>query len=113
MIKLNLPVPARCTMALHAMVPPLPPPLLLPPPPQSLVSEEDYAHSTDADSSPAALAHSICRALKAHVLVDQSLPSGCVGIKDGKDDDRDDNSDASDGGRDSDLAPDRDGPPPR
>ncbi len=70
-LDLSLPMPAGCIVALLAMVapPPLPP----------LVGGEDKAHSTNANSSPAALAHAVCRALKARGSLDRPLPAGCTG----------------------------------
>ncbi len=70
--KLSLPVPTRCIAVLLAMVPP-------PPPPQLVGKEDDIHFFTNAKSSPAVLAHSICRALKDHALLDWPLPAGRAG----------------------------------
>jgi hypothetical protein len=57
---------------------------LLPPPPS--VGVEDDACYTNANSSLATLAHSICQALNACALFDPPLPAGCVGGKGGNND---------------------------
>jgi hypothetical protein len=64
--KLTLPAPARCLKALLAMVLPLPPP--------PLFCGEDNTRSTNANSIPAALAHAVCRMLKARALSGPSRP---------------------------------------
>jgi hypothetical protein len=56
----------------------------LPPPPS--VGVEDDACYTNADSSPAMLAHTICQALNARTLFDQPLLASRAGGK-GSDDD--------------------------
>ncbi len=61
------------------MVPP-PPPLL----PLLLVSEEDDACSTNANSSLAAMAHTVCQAIKARVLSDRPLLAGHMDGKGGE-----------------------------
>ncbi len=76
MVELTLPVPARCFKVLLAMVPP--PPL----PPE--FDGEDNVHSTYANSSPTALTHAICWALKARASSVWPLPAGPAGGKDGK-----------------------------
>ncbi len=89
------------------MMPLLPLPLLF--------GREDDAFSTHADSSPAMLAHVVCRALKAHVLLDRPLPASPKGGKDSKGDGGNNNGDVSSGGQEVDPAPDQDGlplPPP-
>ncbi len=63
-VDLSLPVPARCLVVLLAMVPPLSPPS---------VGGEDEAPSTNANSSPAPLAHAVCQVLKACTLLDWPL----------------------------------------
>ncbi len=79
MTELTLPTPARCIKVLLAMVPlpPLPP---LPP----LFGGEDGFRSTNANSSPTALAHAVFRALKARASLNQPLPAGPAGGKDSK-----------------------------
>ncbi len=76
MAELTLPTPTRCTKALLAMMLPL---LLLP-----LFSGEDKAYSANTDSSLTTLAHAICQALKACVLLDWPLPASPVGGNNGK-----------------------------
>ncbi len=51
----------------------------LPMPELPLVGLEEDACSTNADSSPTTLTHAVCRALKAHALLDRPLPARCVG----------------------------------
>jgi hypothetical protein len=101
--KVTLPAPARCVKALLAMMPPLPPP--------PSFSREGNAHSTNANSSPTALVHAICRVMKARTLSDWPLPADCVGGKDSKDDGGKDYGGASGIGRELDCTPDWDGPP--
>jgi hypothetical protein len=101
--ELSLPLPARYIKALLAMM--LPPLFLL------LFGGEDNAHFTNANSSPTALVHAICRALKARTLSDWPLPAGLVGSKDGKGNSGDNNGNASGSGRELDCALDWDGPP--
>jgi hypothetical protein len=58
---------------------------MVPPPPSPpLFGREDEARSTNANSSPTASAHAICRALKACTLLDQPLPTSLAWAKDGK-----------------------------
>jgi hypothetical protein len=105
---LTLPAPTRCVKVLLAMVPPLPPPPLL-------FGSKDNACFRNSNSSPTALVHIICQALKAHASLDRPLPAGPVGGKDGKDDGGNDNGNTGSGGQELDHAPDRDGlflPPP-
>jgi hypothetical protein len=65
----------------------MPPPLPLPLPlPLSSVDVEDDAFYTNANSSPATLAHTICWALEAHALLDRPLPAGRAGGKGGNND---------------------------
>ncbi len=72
----TLPMSTRCVKGLFAMVPP--------PPPLPLVSGEDDAHSTSANSSPIASVYPVCRVLKAHALLDRPFPACHAGDKDGK-----------------------------
>ncbi len=99
MTNLTLPTSIRCVKALLVMVPPLPPPLLF--------GGEDDAHSTNANSSPTALAHTICWTLKAPTLSD-----GFAGSKDGKGGGGINDGDASSGSQELDCAQDWDGPSP-
>jgi hypothetical protein len=64
-----------------------------------------------ADSSPTALAHAICQALKACALSDQPLLASCTGGKDSKGNSGDDNGNAGRGGQELDCTLDWDGPP--
>ncbi len=68
MPKLTLPAPARCFKGLLVMVlsPPLPP----------LVSREDNARSTSANSSPMASVYAVCQALKSCTSLDRPLSVG-------------------------------------
>ncbi len=91
MTKLTLPMPARCAVALLAMVLPLPPLLL--------VGGEDDTLSMNADSSPAALVYTVFWVLKAHTLLDWLLPAGCLGGNDGKGDCSNDDGNAGIGGQ--------------
>jgi hypothetical protein len=58
-------------------------PLLLLP---SLFGGEDNTRSTNANSIPTKLAHTICPALKIHASLDRPLLAGPAGSKDSKDD---------------------------
>ena len=91
MTKLILPAPARCVVALLVMVP-LPP---LPP----LVGKEDDTRSTNTNSSPAALVHTVCQAMKPRALLDRPLPAGCPGGKGGKGDGSNDDGNAGSSGQ--------------
>ncbi len=55
--------------------------MMLPPPLPPSVRGEDNARSTNANSSPTALAYAVCRALKACVLSDRPLLAGPAGGK--------------------------------
>ncbi len=104
MTKLILTAPARCVKVLLAVVLPT-----LPPPP--LIGGEDDVHSTNAISSPTALAHAVCQTLNARALSDRPLLAGHVGSKAGKGDGGNNDSNAGGGSQELDCAPDQDGPP--
>ncbi len=93
----------RCIMVLLPMVPSLPPP--------PLVSREDNAHSKNANNSPTASMHAVCRELKAHALLGWPLLAGHTGSKDSKGKGSGNNGNAGGGGQELDCAPDWDGPP--
>ncbi len=99
---LTLPAPARCVKELCAIVPLQPLPLLF--------GGEDNTCFTNANSSPTALAHAICQALKARVTLDQPLMASPTGGKDGKGNGCNDDGNSGSGGRDLDHAHDQDGP---
>jgi hypothetical protein len=96
-------MPTRCIKALLAM-------MLLPLPPL-FFGGEDNTRSTNANSSPTALAHTICRALEACTTSDRPLPASCVGGKDGKGKGNNNDDNASGSGQELDRALDWDGPP--
>jgi hypothetical protein len=76
-----------------------------------LVGGDDNAHFTSADSSPTALAYTVCWALKACGSLDQPLPASHVGNKDDKGNGGDNDGNAGGSGQELNCAPDRDGPP--
>jgi hypothetical protein len=59
---------------------------MLPLPPLPLVSKEDDARYTNANSSPPKSAQAVCQALESRVSLDRPLPAGCMGYKGGNDD---------------------------
>jgi hypothetical protein len=76
----------------------MPPPLL-----PLLVSGKDNACSTNVDSSPTLLTHSVYRALKARMLLDQPIPAGGAGSKNGKGNSGDNNCNTGAIGRELDC----------
>jgi hypothetical protein len=72
---------------------------------------EDNACYINADRSPTASAHAVCWVLKACVLLDQPLPAGPAGGKDGKGKDSNDNGNAGGGSQELDCTQDQDAPP--
>jgi hypothetical protein len=80
--------------------------------PLSSFGGEDNACSTNANSSPTALAQVVCWALKAHASSDRPLLAGRLGSKDSKGDGGNNNGNADSGGQELDSTPDWDGPPP-
>jgi hypothetical protein len=61
-----------------------------PPPSPPSVGKEDDACYTNADSSPATLAQTVCQALESRASLDRPLPAGCAGGKGSDDDGRTD-----------------------
>jgi hypothetical protein len=84
----------------------VPLPLLL-----SLFGREDNTHSTNANSSPTPLAHTVCPALKAHTSLDQPFLAGPAGSKDRKGDGSNNNGNPGSSSQELGHAPDWDGPP--
>jgi hypothetical protein len=62
-------------------------------------------------ASPTALAHAICRALKARASLVRPLPAGPTGGKDGKGNGGNNDGNAGGGSQELDCTPDWDGPP--